>query len=313
MKPIRPRSRGQRPPAPGLRRLALDLVDHLDAMVAYWNHEQVCVFANHAYRSWFGKGRAEVVGSTLRELLGADLYERNLPYLRAAYAGAKQVFERDIPIPGGDGVRPSLATYIPHLVGGRVKGLFVHVADVTPLKRLQQELRAAKEQAERLATHDFLTGLPNRALLLAKLQESIALAARGLEGLAVLTIDIDNFKAVNDTHGHGSGDCLLIEIATRLRHALREYDTVARFAGDEFVLLVPEIGGAAPIESIAERILESARPPVAVDGARVSPTLSIGIALYPQHGLTPEALLRSSDRALYRAKRLGKNRYALAV
>lgn len=126
--------------------VALELVEHLDAMVAYWDLNQVCVFANAAYLHWFGKTKEQMQGITLEQLLG-PIYPLNLPFLRAAYAGQKQVFERDIPSPTG-GSRPSLATYWPHVVDGRVRGIFVHVVDVTPLKVLEQQRRQSEERLE---------------------------------------------------------------------------------------------------------------------------------------------------------------------
>lgn len=120
-----------------LAELALRVADQVSAMLAYWNSEQVCLFANEAYQAWFGKSRAEVVGSTMRELLG-PLYELNLPYIRRALAGETQVFERSIPTPSGE-VRESLATYTPDIVDGVVRGLFVHVADVSAMKALEAE------------------------------------------------------------------------------------------------------------------------------------------------------------------------------
>jgi PAS domain S-box-containing protein len=135
-----------RPPSEDLRDLVLDLLDHLDAMVAYWDSDQVCVFANNAYLAWFGKTKQEMVGITLEKLLGT-IYPKNLPYLRAAYEGHRQVFEREIPGPDGR-IRYSLATYTPHVVGGTVRGIFVHVADVTPLKLLEQERRRSEERLE---------------------------------------------------------------------------------------------------------------------------------------------------------------------
>lgn len=303
--------RGEGPFARDIHRVVLDLVDHLDAMVAYWDINQVCRFANQAYRTWFGKGRPELVGTTLKELLGPALYEKNLPYITAAYAGQKQIFERDIPIPDGS-IRSSLATYTPHVVDGQVQGIFVHVADVTPLKVLERELRDAKEQAERLATHDFLTGLPNRVLLLDNIREAMTIADRKHQELAVLTIDVDNFKAFNDTYGHAGGDRLLVELASRLTRSLHGHDMVARIAGDEFVLVALDVGSAAQVETTANRILDAARQPFAIGHSTVSATLSIGVAIYPRHGATPEALLVSSDRAMYVAKRHGKDRFAVA-
>jgi PAS domain S-box-containing protein len=117
---------------------ALRVADNVPAMLAYWNADQVCLFANDAYRAWFGKSRDEVVGTTMRELLG-PIYDLNLPYIRAALAGEVQVFERAIPSPDGSGTRESLATYSPDIVDGTVRGFFVQVADVTAMKTLQRE------------------------------------------------------------------------------------------------------------------------------------------------------------------------------
>lgn len=133
-----------------LGEIALNLVDHLDAMMAYWDSDQVCVFANHAYLAWFGKTREQMLGITLEELLG-PIYPKNLPYIHAAYAGHVQVFEREIPAPDGR-TRHSLATYTPHVVDGRVCGIFVHVADVTPLKLLERDLRRSEERLELVLT-----------------------------------------------------------------------------------------------------------------------------------------------------------------
>jgi diguanylate cyclase (GGDEF)-like protein/PAS domain S-box-containing protein len=290
--------------------ILLNIVDHLDAMVGYWDINQTCVFANNAYRAWFGKSGEEVVGLTMQQLLG-PLYAKNLPYIRAAYAGHRQVFEREIPTPGGD-IRSSLATYTPHLVDGRVSGIFVHVADVTPLKILERELKAAKGKAELLATHDFLTGLPNRVLLMDRITQALSSAERGSHMVAFLSLDIDDFKGINDTHGHGIGDRVLVEIAKRIRAVFRDSDTVTRLGGDEFLILAPGIESIAEVETIAHRILWSVREPFAVENATVVPAISLGIAIYPRDGMTAEVLIANSDRALYAAKNLGKNRYAFA-
>ena len=306
-----PRDTTEHPPeSKRLCEIVLNLVDHLDAMVAYWDINQTCVFANNAYRAWFGKSGEEVIGLTMQQLLG-PLYAKNLPYIRAAYDGRRQVFEREIPTPGGD-VRFGLATYTPHRVDGRVLGIFVHVADVTPLKTLERELHAAKDKAEHLATHDFLTGLPNRVLLMDRIAQALSSAERGSHLVAFLSLDIDDFKRINDTHGHGEGDRLLIEIARRTRAAVRESDTVTRLGGDEFLILTPGIETIAEVEAIASRILWGVRQPFAVGNATIVPAISLGIALYPRDGVTAEVLIANSDRALYAAKNLGKNRYVFA-
>ena len=297
-------------PRDDVDRIATLLVDNIDAMVAFWDRNQRCVFANAAYRAWFGKTRDEMIGMPLSALLGPSLYAQNLPYITAAYAGEKQVFERAIPTPDGS-VRHSLATYTPYMVNGGVDGIFVHVADVTPLKKLEAELRAAKSIAEHRAMHDMLTGLPNRLRLLETLGRSIALARRKGRTIAVLNIDVDDFKKINDAYGHAMGDRFLVEVAARLRACARESEIVGRMGGDEFLLIAPDISSATEAEQIAARLLQAAGHPVRLDGKMMLPTLSVGIALYPSHGDSASALLAASDRAMYEAKRLGKNRYAI--
>jgi diguanylate cyclase (GGDEF)-like protein len=176
----------------------------------------------------------------------------------------------------------------------------------------ERELKTAKDKAEELATHDFLTGLPNRVLLLDRITQALVRAKRQHRIVALLSLDIDNFKKVNDTYGHGVGDRLLVEIAARTKGSLRESDTLTRLGGDEFLLLAPEIESATQVETIAAHILESIGHPFQLGEVTISITFSLGIALYPRDGMTPEVLIAASDRALYLAKKLGKNRFALA-
>lgn len=297
-------------PFPALGDLLVSLVNHLDAMVAFWSEDQVCLFANAAYSGWFGKSGEEVVGMSMQQLLG-PLYEKNLTHIRAALRGERQVFERAIPTPGG-GVRHSLATYIPFVQDGRVRGFFAHVADVSPLKQLQDELIEAKTRAEDMATHDFLTGLPNRVLLMERLAEAMAAARRRNEMMAVLSFDLDDFKQVNDRFGHAGGDRLLVEIARRALSVLRDTDSVTRLGGDEFLVVASRIGSASQAEAVAKRVLAKVCEPLELDGRWVSPSISLGIALYPNHARTAESLIVQSDAALYEAKALGKGRYAFA-
>lgn len=151
-----------------LNHLGLLVADHISAMLAYWDKDQICRFANKAYLEWFGKNRDEMIGKmTLKELLGS-LYEQNLPYIKLALAGQKQTFEREIPIPSGE-KRHSIANYYPHIVNGDVKGFFVHVADITPIKNLEKELVTLLEREKKLneaksrfvstASHEFRTPL----------------------------------------------------------------------------------------------------------------------------------------------------------
>jgi len=291
--------------------IVMRVTNQVTAMLAYWNTDQVCLFANDAYRDWFGKSGSEVMGMTLKELLG-PLYEKNLPYILAAMNGERQIFEREIPTPSGD-IRYSIATYTPDIVDGKVRGMIVHVADVTPLKKLEHELQEAKAKAEHLATYDFLTGLPNRVLLMDRISQAIELAKRRKSMVAVLTIDMDDFKRINDRYGHGEGDRLLVEIASRMKSSIRGSDSVTRYGGDEFLLLsVPEVDAQENIKTMVNRLLEKVRQPFEISGEVVLPTFSIGIALYPKNGKTAKELINNSDKAVYIAKNLGKNRFAFA-
>lgn len=288
----------------------LDIFNNLDAMVAYWDRSQVNRFANSAYREWFGKSPEQMAGITMRELLG-PLYDANKVYIDAAFQGRKQVFERAVPRPGG-GIRHSLATYIPHVVEGRVLGIFALVVDVGPLKQLEMELRAAKAEAEHLARHDFLTGLPNRTLLFDRIDQALKEAERNGRMVALLCMDIDDFKWVNDTFGHAEGDRLLVEIAARMRATLRESDSATRLGGDEFLLLTPEVTSVDAAERFAARVIDAVSQPFQLAGTTMHPGCSIGVALHRHAHDTPETLMARADVALYAAKRLGKNCYVLA-
>jgi len=171
-------------------------------------------------------------------------------------------------------------------------------------------LKQSEEGFRHDAFHDALTGLPNRALFIDRLGQALAHAQRREQPLAVMFLDLDRFKHVNDTLGHGAGDELLQAVAERLQARVRKQDTVSRLAGDEFMIVVTELASADAASYVAESILDSLRLPVRVEGGRVAHVgASIGIALYPHAGTDPETLLRNADIALYRAKEDGRNRY----
>ena len=149
----------QVPPSPDYSAIALAVVDHIPGMVAYWDASERCRFVNAAYREWFGRTRPQLIGTTLKELLG-PLYELNLPHIRAVLAGRQQVFERAIPDPVTGIPRDSLATYTPDLVDGKVVGFYVHVADATTIKERERELaRVVAERDKALAEARTLRGL----------------------------------------------------------------------------------------------------------------------------------------------------------
>jgi diguanylate cyclase (GGDEF)-like protein/PAS domain S-box-containing protein len=171
----------------------------------------------------------------------------------------------------------------------------------------------ARKQAEQdlrfVATHDPLTALPNRTMFGERLSQALAQARRYNRRLALLFVDLDGFKVVNDTFGHDAGDVLLREIAGRLRACLREGDVIGRIGGDEFVVLIEEFNDAERLALVAQKILDTVARPVAVRGQDCRVTSSVGISAYPQDGKDSQTLLRNADSAMYRAKEQGKNRF----
>jgi diguanylate cyclase (GGDEF)-like protein len=167
-------------------------------------------------------------------------------------------------------------------------------------------LEAANRQLRHLATHDALTGLPNRVLLEDRLTQAMALADRDRRPFAVLVCDLDRFKLINDSLGHGAGDELLQAVAQRLSSLVRSVDTVARFGGDEFVLLINSIANQEDVERLAARAVEALQAPVLIAGIDVHTSPSIGVAFYPADGGSIEALIAHADAAMYCAKQRGR-------
>ncbi|KAB0663912.1 EAL domain-containing protein [Oryzomonas japonica] len=162
-----------------------------------------------------------------------------------------------------------------------------------------------------MAEHDFLTGLPNRALLSDRLAQSITLARRYGKKVALMYLDIDHFKHINDSLGHAVGDRLLQSVAKRLQACIRLSDTVSRQGGDEFVVLLTEVEDAQSAILSAEKLIEAMAHPCLVNGHRLHATLSIGISLYPDDGKDAEAIIRNADTAMYQAKKSGRNKYMM--
>jgi diguanylate cyclase (GGDEF)-like protein len=173
------------------------------------------------------------------------------------------------------------------------------------------ERKRGEVQLVHQALHDPLTDLPNRALFLDRLGVALDRSRRTGATVAVLFLDVDNFKDINDTMGHAAGDRLLTELADRLRTMLRPMDTVARFGGDEFTLLFEDLGSEREVVLIAERISSAASIPIRIEQGQAAITVSIGIAIVADPMIPPETVIREADAAMYRAKELGRSRYEL--
>ena len=187
---------------------------------------------------------------------------------------------------------------------GKIAGTNGLLIDITENKKLERELAD-------MAAHDFLTGLPNRALLNDRLSLAMAQAPRKNKKLAVLVMDLDHFKRINDEYGHLTGDKLLQNVARRLRGVIRKGDTAARLGGDEFVLLLPDLNEVEEAMEVARRTLDAVAEPIVLDDIVLHVTISIGVAVCSANDRDGEALLKKADAAMYGVKNASRNGCAL--
>ncbi|MDH3628940.1 MAG: EAL domain-containing protein [Acidobacteriota bacterium] len=193
---------------------------------------------------------------------------------------------------------------MPQIIEGETVGRVWSVRDISDRYRADRDIRHN-------AYHDSLTGLPNRALFRDRLAQEVGRARRAETSTAILLLDLDRFKTINDTLGHAAGDELLVEVAKRLNSRKREGDTVARLGGDEFVLIASELRHKEDAAVIAEQLLEILRPPILIEEYDLHISASIGIAIFPHDGKDGASLMKSADMALYRAKELGRDNYQI--
>jgi diguanylate cyclase (GGDEF)-like protein len=227
--------------------------------------------------------------------------ERYLAEARAAWEG-RRPYAAEYRVVGRDGQVAWISAQGKVLTdsAGRALRMIGVSQDITERKRREDEARF-------LAYHDTLTGLPNRRLLDDRLRQALHLAQRRDARLAVMLVDLDDFKQINDAHGHRAGDAVLREVAARLAACVRKADTLARQGGDEFVVLIPDLAQTTDGQVVAEKVLRALAAPLQADGAPLRLGASIGISLYPADARDGDALLRNADAAMYRAKRAGGN------
>lgn len=398
------------------------VADGLPSLVAYWDTQLVCRFANKTYFEWFGKTPEEMVGLTMPAVVGDSLFQQNLPFVNGALAGNYQQFERAIDKPDSS-VRYTLTDYIPDKdVAGTVKGFFALVTNITRLREADAAIRLSasvfeattegimvtdtasnivsvnpafsaitgysaneivgqnarilksgrhddaffgamfqkleadrfwkgevwskrkngttyleqlsisaicdeggsvlqyvgvfsditekwgKEQLVRhMALHDGLTGLPNRTLLMERVGQLIAISRREPRRVALMFLDLDGFKRVNDTLGHATGDEVLKTVAIRLSGLLRNSDTVARLGGDEFVILLNNSESSEGIAQIGARVIAVLNERMQFGGVEAHVGASVGVAEFQGGTDSAEGLLKRADDAMYAAKAAGKN------
>jgi diguanylate cyclase (GGDEF)-like protein/PAS domain S-box-containing protein len=292
------------------------VANNVPALISYLDREQRFRFSNRTYDDWLGVPQSEMHGRSLAEVFGAEAYARMQPHIERVLAGEEVQFEFSTGDAGGR-QRALQMSCVPHLAPeGSVVGFYMLANDVTALKRAQDDLRFAAIQLQHdarrlefLAHHDTLTGLPNRAMFHERAREAVAHARRHDKTAAVLFIDLDNFKQVNDGLGHDVGDGLLKVIASRLRACVRGDDFIARIGGDEFCVLLQDIADPREAAAVAQKLVHELGKTYRIDHHEVVSGASIGIACVPQDGEDVATLLRLADAAMYRAKEAGRNGY----
>jgi diguanylate cyclase (GGDEF)-like protein/PAS domain S-box-containing protein len=295
------------------------VANSVPALISYLDRESRFRFSNRTYDDWFGIPQERMHGRTVAEVFGEEIHARMKPHIERVLSGDEVEFEFAAGENAASGGRQRTlqVACVPHLApDGAVLGFYMLGNDVTALKRAQEDLRFAAIQLQHdarrlefLAHHDTLTGLPNRAMFQERAREAVAHARRHDKTAAVLFIDLDNFKQVNDGLGHDVGDGLLKVIASRLRACVRGDDFIARIGGDEFCVLLQEIAEPREAAAVAQKLIYELSKGYRIGEHSISCGASIGIACVPQDGHDVATLLRLADAAMYRAKEAGRNGY----
>ncbi|TDP71109.1 bifunctional diguanylate cyclase/phosphodiesterase [Roseateles toxinivorans] len=280
------------------------LTDNIPALISQFDAEGRIIFANRQCAERYGRSQAELIGKTVLEVRGEEGWAQLRPQVQRVLAGEAVSFESHAWLDGE--LQFFQQHYVPDLSAqGQVQGFYSVSMDVSALKRVERQLLA-------LARTDTLTGLANRRLFDERLAEALLRQHRNRQALALLFLDIDRFKGINDRLGHASGDAVLVEFAQRLKQAVRACDTVARLAGDEFVVLLEGLHGEGEAQVIAAKIVAAMQRPFELPTCTLEVTTSIGVGFHGGADLAPAALLQLADQALYEAKHAGRNTFRVA-
>ncbi|OBV38499.1 diguanylate cyclase domain-containing protein [Janthinobacterium psychrotolerans] len=289
------------------RRLKL-LTDHVPVVIVYIDREHRYQFINATFEKWFGVSAREGMMRSISEVLGEAAYQMREQYLRRAFAGEEVEYEFTFDDHGsgiGGNGRAFQTSYVPDVDDhGVVIGVYGLIHEITKVKAAHSALQFA-------AATDTLTGIANRRRFDEHMAQCLARTQATGAPMALAYLDIDRFKAINDSLGHQAGDEVLKEFAQRLQQCVRASDLVARLAGDEFVIVFEGVKNAAELRQIGAKIVAAIRAPFVLASGPLSATTSIGIAISGAAALTPEQLLDLADQALYQAKDAGRDGVAL--
>ena len=278
----------------------------------YAKQDGCYIGCNDAFARLVGLPREDIIGKNDIELFGNDEGK----YLRAKdqvalHANDTHLYEEWAIYPDGKKILLSALKTPFYDQNHNLLGILGVGRDITDMKNVEQQLKKNQQTLHHLAHHDTLTGLPNRLLMIDRLQQSIKKSERANVGLAIMFIDLDNFKEINDSLGHSIGDQLLQAVAERLKGLIRKEDTAARLGGDEFTIILEQLDSAHMASKLAKKLKRSFEKPLILHDREITITLSIGISLFPEHGRDTETLLRNADAAMYSAKNAGRNGYGL--
>lgn len=276
------------------------LTDNVPAMILYVDRKMHCVFANKRYADFVGVAVADIVGKPLREIVGEAAYPDVERHFAEALEGHPVAYQRMVQFKSGEQRCIDVKVLPRAPEQGQISGCYSMAIDIT-------EQKQAEERIHHVAHHDSLTGLPNRLLFNDRLGQAISVAKRDTSQFALLYLDLDKFKPVNDSFGHDAGDHLLARVAERIREQVRESDTVARVGGDEFTVILRDISSRQDAAAVAQKIIESLAQSFNLGNSAqaVEIGVSIGIALFPGDAQDHETLIKIADAAMYVAKTRG--------
>jgi diguanylate cyclase (GGDEF)-like protein/PAS domain S-box-containing protein len=279
------------------------ITDNTPALVVHVNTEERYTFANAYTGKMLGVHPAALIGRTMSEVTTAEIYAEIKPFIDAALRGETTTFESMRDYDGRSGMYQN--TYVPdRSPEGDIVGFYVMIFDITNLKNAERELA-------KLARFDSLTGLANRFQFKERLDLAVKRRQRRPMPLALLYLDIDHFKQINDTLGHAAGDALLVGFGKRLHESVRDTDLVARLGGDEFVVLIEDPDSRAVSEKIARKLIDALSTGIMLPTGCVAVTTSIGIAFRPDTVASGDELMKIADEALYAAKAAGRNTFRI--